>query len=872
MNLPLLWHLGRLLSWPHWAAHAGRTVLTSIGVALGVATVVGIADVSRSVLTAFQGMVDAVAGEADLEVASPVGDLEETIVEPIRAVNGVKAATGIVEQFVSLSDTPESSLYVLGIDFLGSNLWRRQFPRDAIDIEDDLAFLARTDSVVVPVRFLQQRGARVGDRLTIVTPNGVSTLTVRGTIGDAPAAKLFGGALAVMDLPAAQRTLGREGRVDRVGVKLDTDADPTQLTDAIRRAIAESTTPGIASVLDIVPPEARGQQAAQLLFSLRTTLAIMSLGALIVGAFIVYHTIAISVAQRRREFALLNASGVSRVVVTRLCVLETVCLAVPGALIGVLVGHVLAMVASGIVGATASEIWVQIDIDKTELSTLGWMIAGAMGLSTAVAASYAAIRATFAAPTIETLRPAGLACDKRSAVAAPLAVAAFCAAAAWIVCLVPAGGGFVATVAAVITTQALGYVAVAIAAAPIVAVAGWLAGRYVAQRLPVPAALAAENLPRQPGRSGGTVATIAATIAIAVTVAVLVKSHDTMALGWIEQNFGADLFVGRGERVRLMPSAPMPADMGKRIENLPEVEAVEVFRTIPIRLGEQPAFLQGIDVSERLRRGGLPMVDGSLEQAARSLVAGSGVLLSQNLAFKLGLARGDTIALPSPDGAREFVIEGLYTDYLGSLDLGAVAVEQRLLETLWKDRSANLLRVWLRPNTNRSQTRRVILSRLSSSSGVGQVFVLEAGEFVESIRAVIRQFFAATWALQLVAALVGVIGVVNTQLAIVLDRSAEIGVLRAIGLSQRDIVRSVVIECGVLGSLGGTLGVVLGLVLGAQIVLVSLKLVTGWSMTFHVPWEQLGAAILIATVVSALAGYVPARAAARIRLGQTSTD
>src|SRR5262245_57836778 len=149
MNIPLLWHLGRLVSWPHWAAHAGRTMLTSVGVALGVATVVGIADISRSVLAAFQGMVDAVAGEADLEVASPVGDVDEVVAERLVSVGGIEAVAGIVEQFVSLEGAPDTSLYVLGIDFLGSNLWRQQFPRNAIQIPDELLFLARTDSVVV---------------------------------------------------------------------------------------------------------------------------------------------------------------------------------------------------------------------------------------------------------------------------------------------------------------------------------------------------------------------------------------------------------------------------------------------------------------------------------------------------------------------------------------------------------------------------------------------------------------------------------------------------------------------------------------------------------------------------------------------------
>jgi putative ABC transport system permease protein len=318
----------------------------------------------------------------------------------------------------------------------------------------------------------------------------------------------------------------------------------------------------------------------------------------------------------------------------------------------------------------------------------------------------------------------------------------------------------------------------------------------------------------------------------------------------------------------------MEVSLGAVLQGLEGVEAVEPFRTIPIRLGAQPTFLQGVSSMERLRHGGLPMVEGDFDVASKALSAGTGVLLSENLAYRLNLHLGDTIEIPTINGSRTFRIEGTYVDYLGSLDLGAVMVEQGYLSLLWGDRFANLFRVWIKPGADRGSVGAAIRKRLARDrlGGRDEHFVLEAGDFLESIRQVISRFFAATWALEFVAALVGVIGVINTQLATVLDRAAEIGVLRTIGLSRKDIIRSVVLECGALGALGGVLGVVLGLILGAQIVLVSLRLVTGWSMAFHVPWAQLGVAVLIATVVSALAGYIPARAAARFGVGQRSLD
>jgi putative ABC transport system permease protein len=227
------------------------------------------------------------------------------------------------------------------------------------------------------------------------------------------------------------------------------------------------------------------------------------------------------------------------------------------------------------------------------------------------------------------------------------------------------------------------------------------------------------------------------------------------------------------------------------------------------------------------------------------------------------------VLVPTPTGERRFDVAGIYVDYLGSLDHGAVVVDDRVLRELWGDDRANLLRVWLHPGVAASGARTAVLDALGASRGY---FVLTAQAFVDGVRAVIDRFFAATWALEFVAALVGVIGVVNTQLANVLDRATEIRVMRIIGVPRRDVIRSVILECGVLGAIGGLLGVGLGLVFGSQIVLVSLRLVTGWRMPFVIPTTHLIATVLIAAVVSALAGVLPARRAADLTVGQRSVD
>src|SRR5262249_21337752 len=280
-----------------------------------------------------------------------------------------------------------------------------------------------------------------------------------------------------------------------------------------------------------------------------------------------------------------------------------------------------------------------------------------------------------------------------------------------------------------------------------------------------------------------------------------------------------------------------------------------------------PAFLQGISVRDRLLRGGLPMVEGDLATAAPALEDGTGVLVSDNLAFGLSLHRGDELRLPTPAGSRTFRVEGTYVDYLGSLDLGAVALDHARLADIWHDRFANLYRVWLAPGAELGAVRDQIVSSLGSG-----YYVISPREFLDGVRSVLGRFFLATWALQLVAALVGLIGVINSQLAIVVDRSDEVAMARIIGVPARDITRSVVLECGAVGLLGGCAGLALGAMLGWQFVDISLRLVTGWRIPFSLPANAVVLTVLIATVASAIAGYVPARAAARIQAIQRSAD
>jgi putative ABC transport system permease protein len=849
----------RTLTLPHWRQHRLRTGLTVAGVALGVATVVVMIDVGNSVLASFEHMLTTMVGTMELEVTSPSGTVDERLLAIAAALPDVQDAAGLVEGFVPLAEHPDESLYLVGIDFLGSRAWEEQFPHRRIAIEDELLFVSDPTSVALTPTLAARLHLTPDAALPVVTPDGVRTLHWRGTLGDIAPVALFDGAIGVMDLPAAQLFLNRVDRFDRIGIRLR----PGVAVDEARNRLATALGPGV----EVASPELRGQQGERALLSLRAMLTCNTSYGIIVGALIVYHTVAVSVRQRRRELALVEMLGIRRRALFLLCSLEAVALAGAGAALGVALGRVGAAAAAGGIGVAVSEIWLRVHVPAATHSTGGAIVAVLVGVGAALVATAIALGATLRMPTVEALRPPGMAPDEGRTFLRPLLLGLLLVASAWLIAFVPHGLAFAPLVVALAGTHDVAYCGVCLMAPALVLFAGRELRRSAHGAHWLPWRLAAENLPRAPGQGGATVAIIAVATGIAISSACLVRSFEQAWLGWIEQHFAADLFVGSGARIRLLAGPPMSPAVARTLASIPGIATVEPFRVLPFRIGDRPTFLQGIAVDDRLAHGGLAMVEGTFAAAAPALRDGRGVLLSDNLATRLGRHRGDEILLPTPGGDRRFRVEGTFIDYQGSLDLGAVGIATSVLAAIWSDESANLFRIWLAPGASASETRTTVLKRL----GPGY-FVMTGAQFIAGTRQVLDGFFRSTWALIIVIALVGVVGVVNAQLATVLDRTVEIATLRTVGLSIRDLTRSVVLECSLLGLLGGGSGAVLGIMLGGQFVRYALPLVTGWRIPLAVPVALVAAVVLSAATVSGIAGYVPAHALAALGARHRSTD
>ena len=368
------------LSWRHVLRHRLRTALTFFGIALGVSVIIAIAVVNRSLTTSFQSTIEQIAGKAVLQVANGESGVAESLFPVIRDTVGVRDAAPAVEGFLPLADAPGERLYVYGVDLLTDSAIRdHQFSDAGFAFDQALDFIAQPDSIALTESFSRRLNLPLGARLTVLTSAGRREFTVRALLKEQGMAKVFGGSFALLDLPVAQRTFGKEGKLDIV----DLTVEEGQVIDAVQQRLRDR----LKGAAEVERPRKRGEQIEQLLTSFRVGLFFVSLIALFVGFFLIYNTVSVSVIQRKKEIGTLRCLGMKRGELLRLIVAEALLLALVGSIFGAVLGWLLARAALVAVGETVGNLFSAIDLVSSDLGWRELLLALASGVAVAVLAA-----------------------------------------------------------------------------------------------------------------------------------------------------------------------------------------------------------------------------------------------------------------------------------------------------------------------------------------------------------------------------------------------------------------------------------------------------------------------------------------------------
>jgi putative ABC transport system permease protein len=840
-------HLWRFVSLRRLVESPLRALLTLVGIAAGVSSLVATGAANEAILRGFRSTLDAVGGTADLVVTGPsVGGLPDELVEPMRAVAGVKSVSPAVMEVAKLAD--DTRVQVFGVDLAAGDDSRGM---DAFasgeQMPDAVAFLNDPDAVLVAETLARERGLKVGDKLPMRTSDGLRDLHVRGVIQGGNAAKAFGGRVAVMDLYTAEAAFGRGAKVDRVDVSLLPGADRERVTAALREIV------GVQG--EVAKNEARTGPVERMLRSFQVGLFMGSTVSLMVGLFLVFNTVSFSVAQRRREIGTLRALGVSRAQVVAMFAGEAALYGALGGAGGLVLGRFLAKWAVKQALSSVNNAYLSVNVGEVAVSDAllwGALVTGVVG--SIVAALVPALEAA-SVPPVDALRR-----DRTSRDQAPPTLLARLrglglALAGLPLLLLPTVGG-----APVFGNLTLALIALgaALTASSAVELLHRVVKKPVERAFGAPGRVALAGLVRERRRSGVAAASVLIGISLVLCLGTFVESFRGAITTWIERAIPADLFVASGSRTIGLANTPLQEGLADEVAKVPGVAEAHKVRLVwsealGLRIG-----IFALEWDLYSRRANPVLTAGEPDEVRHKLAAGA-LLVSDNLARKTGLRVGDKVPLKTPQGPREFEVAGFVVDY--SSDQGILLFDRPVYVRTFGDGLIDSVDLFLAPGADPQRVRAEIEAKWGEKYDLR---VSTNADLRRSVMDLIDDFFALVYVLLIISVAVGVLGVVGTLLAQVLDRTRELGILRASGASRGQVTGAVTLEAALLGLAGALLGLPTGLCLGAVFVHVVGVQATGWVFPLVTPWAIAFAAAAGSILFAAAGGLWPARRAASL--------
>ena len=862
MRFPL--PLARALIRAHAFQQPFRTFLTVFGVALGVLASVAITAANVEVLRAFEQGVLTVAGPATLEVVGHDQGLDETVIADVRSIPGVDRAAPVIEEAIVVTDGLHrgESLQVYGLDLV-DEVGLRGFHIERHAGEEALNDLLATDSLYLGRQLSLAWNLGQGSTLEVTAGSRTMRLRVAGIIQDDTRRASLWDRVAIMDLAAVQVLFGSVGRLDRIDVVTTGDRTPEDIALAIRSVLP--------SHLIVQRPSQRSAQVEKMVGAFQLNLAVLSWVGLLVGMFLVYNTMSFSVAQRRREIGIYRALGMTERRVAGVFFLEAGLFGSIGGLFGGVVGLWVARSLVVLVSRTISDLYVPLESSGTFVSfdaqslislargiVLGMVVSMAGALGPSIDASRTLTTKALAPGDYETSE----ALRSRRYIWGSVMLLTI-----GILCLFgpPVRGlpifGYAATLCL------LGALALL---APVCIMALGPTNRPTRTAGPALSGnlrrMAADHAARHPGRNAVTVSALMVGLAIMIGVVIMVRSFRETVEAWVNETVMADLIVAPpawlhekqvGQASRSLPAAWLPVLQGTE-----GVAEVDTYRDVQVEAEGQTVALVSRDLRLHARRGRYVMVEGDWRAVLMRAAETGGVLVSEVLANRLGLRTGGLVTIITPKGPETVPVEGIFYDY--ATDGGKMVMERSFYHRFWDDDRITVFALYLETDADSESVRRAVSRRLTSSQEqLAPPTIVRNKELRQEILNIFDRTFVLTYVLEAIAVLVAILGIVNTLVTAVLERRRELATLQAIGASTKQVEQLILWEAVYLGLIGAVLGVIGGLALAWVLISVINKQSFGWTIRMTIPLGVLFQAVLLAICAAWIAGYFPARWAAR---------
>jgi putative ABC transport system permease protein len=822
-----------------------RLLLTVLAVALGVAVVLAIDLAGGAAAGSFHSSMETLAGDNDLEVVAS-GGVPEKAVGLLTALPYALRISPRMEDYAVVVESKET-LPLVGVDLIAEGSRYVAAKEDEVSnaqsknkSENALSTLSDPTGIWIG----ESLKKHPGDKIQLLINDQTYLCTVRGVYPDSD-----GGERAiVMDIAGAQRALHRFGRVDRILIKLPRGSDVAEWQAQLR-----STLP---SGVDIRPQGTATNENRKMLAAFRWNLRLLSYIALIVGAFLIYNTISVSVVRRRAEIGIVRAIGASRANVLIAFLGEAACIGLAGALIALPLGRVMAKGAVNLMALTVESLYVSSRPGPIELNAGAVAIAILIGTGVAVAAALAPAREAMTVTPVEAMARGRRDYVMQTHAGRDLLFALlFAVMAAGTSLAPPVGGkplfGYVAAVLLILAASfaipaSVNFITLSTSQAlkQIVGVEGLLAARSLAASL---------------RRTSVLVAALATAVAMMTSVGIMVGSFRQTVVSWMNDELPADLYIRPAGDPAADRHPTISVDLAARIAKVHGVASVERLRAYEITYDQTPATLASVDLNQAAANQKSDFLSGRpTHEVFTELRGKNAVILSEPFAYKHHLKTGDTITLSLGESRADFHVVDITYDYAS--ERGYILMDRETMLRYLPDPTPSNLAIFVAPNANVQEVRQ----RIQNISAENHLLIFSDRDLrTEAIR-IFDRTFAITYALETVAVIVAVMGIAGALLALVIDRRRELGLLRFLGASAGQVRKLILVEAGLVGMLATLAGSILGFFLSLILLFVINKQSFGWTIHFHWQVGVLLGALTVVYLATLISGIYPALLAAKL--------
>jgi putative ABC transport system permease protein len=826
----------------HLVRHPWQFGLAALGIAFGVALAVGIDVASASVRRAFGVATEAVSGRATHEIVGGPRGVAEEQYRRLR-LQGVREIAPFVGGAVPLYERPREVVQIAGIDPFAEKPLRPALAFAGAARGALAPLLTRPGAAAISAGTARRLGLSLGDSLALrvgARRRTVSIVAVLEEPGEAERQALDG--LVVVDIATAQELLDQVGWLTRIDVRAE--GSPLQ-------RIAAALPPGLL----LQPVRTRSQALLAMTRAFDLNLRALSLLALLVGAFLIYNTQTFSVVQRRALLATLRTLGTTRGEVLRLVLVEAAAVGALGTAGGLLLGTLLGRGLVRLVSRAVTDLYFVVSVRQVAVPADVLVRGAVLGIAAAVLSSVPAAReAARTAPRVALLRSA---LEEHTRARLPVMAGLALLLAALAAALLTTTGrnlplAFVGLLLVVLAAALAAPAATVLLLRPI--------GALLRAVLGLPGRMAARSVSASLSRTGVAIAALMVALSVTVGVSVMVRSFRTGVEEWLGETLHADVYVTAAPLVAARNEARLPRALADRLRALPGVAEVGTARGVTLQGPQGPTFLSALDIA----RGRGPRL---LAGDAGPFFAGEAILVSEPLSYKRRVRVGDRLTLATPAGPHGFAVAGVYRDY-GS-DAGTVLMHRHTYDRYFDDPFVSSVALYAAPGVAVPD----LVERARAAARPDEQLLVRSNRALRQVTLeVFDRTFEVTSVLRLLALVVAAFGVMSALMALELERTRELGVLRALGFTAEQVAGLVAIETGLLGLVAGLLAVPVGTALAAVLVFVINRRSFGWTMELVLGPTALVLAPLLGLVAGLVGGLYPAALMMRASAAEALRD